>query len=89
MTTGKPHGRVAPFHRKTPSFHADDEGSIIAGWVPVVMPYPLREQDGQFMEAIHHLAGLAGLTVPEQKDISPEEKAQQYDGFHNEEPQFS
>ncbi len=28
------------------------------------------------MEAIHHLAGLAGLTVPEQKDISPEEKAQ-------------
>lgn len=72
---------LCPFHQeKTPSFHVrDDEGfyhCFGCGASGDAISF-LREQDGLgFMEAIHHLAGLAGLTVPEQKDISPEEKAQ-------------
>lgn len=72
---------LCPFHEeKTPSFHVrDDEGfyhCFGCGASGDAISF-LREQDGLgFMEAIHHLAGLAGLTVPEQKDISPEEKAQ-------------
>lgn len=72
---------LCPFHQeKTPSFHVrDDEGfyhCFGCGASGDAISF-LREQDGLgFMEAIHHLAGLAGLPVPEQKDISPEEKAQ-------------
>ena len=72
---------LCPFHQeKTPSFRVrDDEGfyhCFGCGASGDAISF-LREQDGLgFMEAIHHLAGLAGLTVPEQKDISPEEKAQ-------------
>lgn len=72
---------LCPFHQeKTPSFHVrDDEGfyhCFGCGASGDAISF-LREQDGLgFMEAIHHLAGLAGLTVPEQRDISPEEKAQ-------------
>lgn len=72
---------LCPFHQeKTPSFHVrDDEGfyhCFGCGASGDAISF-LREQDGLgFMDAIHHLAGLAGLTVPEQKDISPQEKAQ-------------
>ena len=72
---------LCPFHQeKTPSFHVrDDEGfyhCFGCGASGDAISF-LREQEGLgFMDAIHHLAGLAGLTVPEQKDISPQEKAQ-------------
>lgn len=72
---------LCPFHQeKTPSFHVrDDEGfyhCFGCGASGDAISF-LREQDGLgFMDAIHHLAGLAGLNVPEQKDISPQEKAQ-------------
>ena len=72
---------LCPFHQeKTPSFHVrDDEGyyhCFGCGASGDAITF-LREQDSlSFMDAIHHLAGLANIAVPEQKDISPEEKAQ-------------
>ena len=72
---------LCPFHQeKTPSFHVrDDEGfyhCFGCGASGDAITF-LREQEGlSFMDAIHHLAGLANIAVPEQREISPEEKAQ-------------
>ena len=72
---------LCPFHQeKTPSFHVrDDDGyyhCFGCGVSGDAISF-LREQESMgFMDAIEHLAGLAGMTVPEQQKLSPEEREQ-------------
>ena len=72
---------LCPFHQeKTPSFHVlDDDGyyhCFGCGVSGDAISF-LREQESMsFMDAIDHLAGLAGMTVPEQQRLSPEEREQ-------------
>jgi len=78
---------LCPFHQeKTPSFHVrDDDGyyhCFGCGVSGDAISF-LREQESMsFMDAINHLAGLAGMTVPEQQKLSPEEREQRNSMAH-------
>ena len=72
---------LCPFHQeKTPSFHVRDEDGYYhcfgCGVSGDAISF-LREQESMsFIDAIHHLAEMAGMTVPEQQKLSPEEREQ-------------
>jgi len=72
---------ICPFHQeKTPSFHVRDEDGYYhcfgCGVSGDAISF-LREQESMsFIDAIHHLAEMAGMTVPEQQKLSPEEREQ-------------
>lgn len=72
---------LCPFHQeKTPSFHVRDEDGYYhcfgCGASGDAISF-LREQESMsFIDAIHHLAEMAGMTVPEQQKLSPEEREQ-------------
>lgn len=78
---------LCPFHQeKTPSFHVrDDDGyyhCFGCGVSGDAISF-LREQESMsFMDAINHLAGMAGMTVPEQQKLSPEEREQRNSMAH-------
>ena len=78
---------LCPFHQeKTPSFHVrDDDGyyhCFGCGVSGDAISF-LREQESMsFMDAINHLAGMAGITVPEQQKLSPEEREQRNSMAH-------
>ncbi|MBL6602697.1 MAG: DNA primase, partial [Alphaproteobacteria bacterium] len=72
---------LCPFHQeKTPSFHVRDEDGYYhcfgCGVSGDAISF-LREQESMsFIDAIHHLAEMSGMTVPEQQKLSPEEREQ-------------
>jgi len=72
---------LCPFHQeKTPSFHVRDEDGYYhcfgCGVSGDAISF-LREQESMsFIDSIHHLAEMAGMTVPEQQKLSPEEREQ-------------